>query len=98
MREGDGRIKYSPQNALMARRCGERALISEKVTQVVWKHGAYVQVCDIHSLTCKEREKKIQKRSGYTRQHRIKNFFDGHPKCFALPAYLIFARFAMKSL
>lgn len=67
MREGDGRIKYSPQNALMARRCGERALISEKVTHVVWKHGAYVQVCEIHSLTCKEQERKKYRKEVDTR-------------------------------
>lgn len=59
MREGDRRFKYCPQNALVARWCGEGAHISEKVTEVLWEHGAYIQVSDIHGLTCKEQEKNI---------------------------------------
>jgi len=77
VREGDRSFKYCPQNALVARRCGERALISEKVTEVLWEHGAYIQVTDIHGLTCKEQEKKNTEKKCIDKTHephRIKSF------------------------
>lgn len=50
--ESDGRVKHRPEDALVARRRGEGALVSEEVVQVLGQHGANVQVGDIHGLTC----------------------------------------------
>lgn len=52
--ESDGRVKHRPEDALVARRRGEGALVSEEVVQVLGEHGAHVQAGYIHGLTCRD--------------------------------------------
>lgn len=42
MGQGDGGIKYSPQDALIAWWCRERALVSEEMCEVLRQHGTDV--------------------------------------------------------
>lgn len=52
VRESDGRVEHCPEDALVAGRRGEGALVSEEVVQVLGEHRAHVQAGYIHGLTC----------------------------------------------
>ena len=51
MGESDGGVEHCPQDALVAGRRGEGALVPEEVVDVLREHGAHVDVRDVHSLT-----------------------------------------------
>lgn len=42
MGQGDGGIKHSPEDALVAWWCRQRALISEEMSEVLGEHGTYI--------------------------------------------------------
>lgn len=52
VRQGDGRVKHSPEDTLIAGRSGEGALVPEEMVEVLWEHGAHVQAGYVHGLTC----------------------------------------------
>lgn len=86
--ESDGRVKHRPEDALVARRRGEGALVSEEVVQVLGEHGAHVQVGCIHGLTCPDIQVSLK--------HLLKCNYPSVQQ--NVPAYLILPRLEMKSL
>lgn len=67
--EGDGGIKHGPQNAFVTWWRSERTLISEKVVDVFWKHGAHVQVRDVHGLACKNDNDRYTLQTAMSKVH-----------------------------
>lgn len=57
MGKSDGRIKHSPEDALVAGWSSERALVSEEMIEILREHGAHVDAGYVHGLTCEERRK-----------------------------------------
>ena len=49
----DGRIEHGPEDALVAGRSGERALVSEEMVDVLRQHRAHVDIRDVHGLACR---------------------------------------------
>ena len=58
VREGDGRVKHSPYDALIARWCSERSFVSEEVIHILWEHGADIDGGKVHGLTCKRKQSR----------------------------------------
>lgn len=50
MGQSDGRVEHRPQDALVAGRRGQRALVPEEVVEVFGKHGAHVEGGYVHGL------------------------------------------------
>lgn len=53
MGESDGRVKHRPEDALVAGRSGEGALVSEEMVEVLGEHGAHIDARYVHGLTCR---------------------------------------------
>lgn len=86
--ESDGCVKHRPEDALVAWRRGEGALVSEEVVQVLGEHGAHVQAGYIHGLTCPDIQVSLK--------HLLKCTYPRVQQ--DIPAYLILPRLEMKSL
>lgn len=52
VRQSDRCIKHGPQDALVAGRSGEGALVSEEMVEVLGEHRAHVDARYVHGLAC----------------------------------------------